>query len=98
MGLTNYNTEVYDLSTKQVVQNVGNGSGKGIGGSTLQGIMTGGLGLDFRLSDKINLNLESANRIMNSDDMDGRVSGFIYDVYNYTSIGLSYKLGANHKS
>lgn len=97
MGLTNYNTEVYDLSTKQVVQNVGNGSGKGIGGSTLQGIMTGGLGLDFRLSDKINLNLESANRIMNSDDMDGRVSGFIYDVYNYTSIGLSYKLGATTK-
>lgn len=97
IGLLNYNTEVYDLSTKQVIQKVGYGNGKGIGGRTLQGIMTGGLGLDFRLSNKINLNLESANRIMNSDAMDGRVSGFIYDVYNYTSLGITYKFGATTK-
>lgn len=97
MGMTNYNTEVYDLSTKKVVQTVGYGNGKGFGGRTLQGIMTGGLGLDFRLSSKMNLNLESANRIMNSDMMDGRVSGFKYDVYNYTSIGISFKFGNTSK-
>ena len=92
VGLTNYNTNVYDLTTKKVIQTVGHGSGKSFGGRTLQGIMAGGLGLDLRLSDNWNLNLESANRIMNSDDMDGRVSGFVYDVYNYTSLGISYKL------
>lgn len=97
IGITNYNTEVYKLGTKQVVQKVGCGSGKSFGGRTLQGIMTGGLGLDFRLSDTWNLNLETANRIMNSDDMDGRVSGFIYDVYNYTSVGISYKFGRSNK-
>lgn len=97
IGITNYNTEVYDLATKKVVQTVGYGNGKGIGGRTLQGIMTGGLGLDFRLSNKVNLNLESANRIMNSDMMDGRVSGFKYDVYNYTSFGISYKFGNTQK-
>ncbi len=93
IGITNYNTEVYDLETKEVVQKVGYGNGSGFSGRTLQGIMTGGLGLDFRLSDKWNLNLESVNRIMNSDEMDGRVSGFKYDVYNYTSIGVAYKFG-----
>ena len=98
IGLTNYNTEVYDLTTKKVVQTVGHGSGKSFGGRTLQGIMAGGLGLDLRLSDKWNLNLESANRIMNSDNMDGRVSGFIYDVYNYSSLGISYKLGSSSNS
>ncbi len=98
IGLTNYNTEVYDLTTKKVVQTVGHGSGKSFGGRTLQGIMAGGLGLDFRLSDKWNLNLESANRIMNSDNMDGRISGFVYDVYNYTSLGISYKLGSSSNS
>lgn len=97
IGITNYNTNVMDLATKQVVQKVGYGSGKGFGGRTLQGIMTGGLGLDFKLSDKWNLNLESVNRIMNSDDMDGKVSGFIYDVYNYTSVGISYKFGKSNK-
>jgi len=97
VGFTNYNTEVYDLTTKKVVQRVGHGSGKSFGGRTLQGIMAGGLGVDLRLNDNWNLNFESANRIMNSDDMDGRVSGFIYDVYNYTSLGISYKLGSSKK-
>ncbi|MFK5857263.1 MAG: hypothetical protein QM503_14120 [Bacteroidota bacterium] len=98
IGITNYNTEVKDLTTKQVVQKVGYGNGKSFGGRTLQGIMTGGLGFDFRLSDKWNVNLESANRIMNSDDLDGRTSGFIYDVYNYTSVGISYKFGMKKAS
>ena len=98
IGITNYNTKVFDLTTKEVVQEVGNGNGKSFGGRTLEGILTGGLGLDFRLSEKWNMNLETANRIMNSDEMDGRVSGFIYDVYNYTSIGLSYKFGIRNTS
>jgi len=93
IGITNYNTELKDLATKQVIKKVGYGNGKSFGGRTLQGILTGGLGFDFRLSDKWNINLESSNRIMNSDDMDGVVSSFIYDVYNYTSVGLSYKFG-----
>jgi len=93
IGITNYNTELKDLATKQVVKEIGYGNGKSFGGRTLQGILTGGLGFDFRLSDKWNINLESTNRIMNSDDMDGWVSSFKYDVYNYTSIGISYKFG-----
>ena len=92
VGLTNYNTEVKDLSTKKVVKRVGYGSGKSFGGRTLQGIITGGLGLDFRLSDKWNVNLESSNRFMNSDELDGWVNG-ANDVYNYTSVGVSYKFG-----
>jgi hypothetical protein len=98
IGITNYNTELKDLTTKQVLREVGYGNGKSFGGRTLQGILTGGLGLDFRLSDKWNINLESSNKIMNSDDMDAWVSGFIYDVYNYTSIGISYKFGVKKKS
>jgi len=93
IGITNYNTELIDLTTKQVMKKVGYGNGKSFGGRTLQGILTGGLGFDFRLSDKWNINLESTNRIMNSDDLDGWVSDFKYDVYNYTSIGISYKFG-----
>ena len=93
IGITNYNTEVKDLATKQVVKKVGYGNGKSFGGRTLQGILTGGLGFDFRLSDRWNVKLESVNRIMNSDDLDGWVSHFEYDVYNYTSIGISYKFG-----
>ncbi len=95
IGLTNFNTEVKDLQTKQVIKSVGNGSGKSFGGRTLQGMLVGGIGLDFRISNRINVNLETANRILNTDELDGRTSGFKYDVYNYTSFGISYKFGGN---
>tara|TARA_B100001971_G_C18178339_1_gene531229 strand:+ start:74 stop:676 length:603 start_codon:yes stop_codon:yes gene_type:complete len=34
---------------------------------------------------------------MNSDDMDGKISGFKYDVYNYTSVGFSFKFGKSNR-
>ncbi len=98
IGIINYNTTVYALDTKKQIASVGNGNGKGIGGRTLEGILTGGIGVDFRLSDKLSINLETANRIMNSDMMDHWVNGFPYDVYNYTSIGLSYRFGMKSRS
>lgn len=93
LGLLNYNTTLYTLDTKKKVAGVGNGNGKGIGGRTLEGIAMGGIGIDFRLSDNWSINMETANRIMNSDMQDAWVSGFPYDVYNYTSLGISYRFG-----
>lgn len=93
IGLTNYNTDVFELGTNKLIQSVGNGSGKGIGGRTLEGVLIGGLGVEFRLNDRLSINLESSNRIMNSDLLDGYVSNFKYDVYNNTNIGIAYKFG-----
>lgn len=93
IGLTSFNTELMELNTKKVIKNVGNGSGKSFGGRTLQGMLMGGIGLDFRISSRVNINLETANRILNTDELDGSTGGFKYDVYNYTSFGVSYKFG-----
>ena len=100
IGLINYDTEVKDLQTNNVIRKVGFGNGSGINGSSLDGIISGGLGLDFRLNKNLNINIETSNRIMNSDMLDGRESGFKYDVYNYTSLGISYRFGSkkNHKN
>lgn len=93
VGITNYNTELMELSTKKVIRKVGYGHGVGFGGRTMEGILVGGMGLKIRLSDKWDLNLESANRGMNSDRMDGKESGFKYDIYNYSSLGVTFKFG-----
>lgn len=93
VGITNYNSTFYNLSTGTKIGYIGFGSGSGIRGRTLEGIITGGVGVNFRINNHLVINLETANRIMNSDQMDGWVNGFKYDVYNYTSLGLSYKLG-----
>lgn len=97
LGLLNYNTYVYQLGTNKNIQTVGGGAGKSFGGRTLEGVFHGGLGFDLRINDRLSINLESANRIMNSDMLDGHISGFKYDVFNYTSVGLSYKFAFSKK-
>ena len=93
VGLTNYNSTIYTLSTNQVKRHIGFGYGSGIKGRTLEGILTGGIGINFRINSHLIVNFETANRVMNSDKMDGWVKNFKYDVYNYTSLGLSYRFG-----
>ena len=93
IGLTQYNTTVYELGTNKMLAQVGNGHGKGIGGRTLEGILTVGVGADFRVTDNLHVTLESANRGMNSDAYDHWEKGFPFDVYNYTSLGISWRFG-----
>ncbi len=93
IGLQNYNTRVYELGSNKLLQSVGEGNGKSFGGRTMEGVMLGGLGLDFRLSDRWSLNLETANRAMASDMLDAHVGGFKYDIYNVTTMGFAYKFG-----
>lgn len=93
VGITNYNTEVMELNTKKIIRKLGYGNGVGFGGRTMEGVLIGGLGLKIRLTNNWSLNMESAHRGMNSDLLDGREGGFKYDIYNYTSLGLTYRFG-----
>ncbi len=95
LGLTNFNTELKDLSTKEVIKKVGHGNGKSFAGRSLQGMAMGGLGIDLKVSNRVDLNIETANRILNTDELDGFTNQFKYDVYNYTSFGISYKFGGS---
>lgn len=96
IGLTNYNTTIYQLSTAKVIAQRGFGWGHGIDKRTLEGVALGGLGISYRVSNHLNVNIESSNHFVNSDNMDKYVGGFKYDSYNYTSIGLTIKFGGNN--
>jgi opacity protein-like surface antigen len=98
VGLINFNSTLYELSSGNLVAQGGFGNGSGINGQTLEGIVIGGFSFDFRLDDTWSLRLETANRIINSDLFDLTASGgFKYDVYNNTSIGISYTFNKNKK-
>lgn len=56
-----------------------------------EGILLVGLNIDIRLKQNIFLRVESVNTGMHSDWMDFKKSGFPYDVYNLTMIGLNYR-------
>ncbi|MCD4731852.1 MAG: SPOR domain-containing protein [Bacteroidales bacterium] len=49
-----------------------------------------GGGLDFKLADRWYLNLETALRLTNTDNLDAIESGSHNDAYYYTSLGLSF--------
>ena len=93
LGLMQYNTSVKILGTDEVIQKVGHGSGSGINGRTLQGVFMYGLGLNFNVNNNWDIQLETSNRVMDSDMLDGMTSGYPLDTYNYTSLGVSYKFG-----
>jgi len=50
-----------------------------------------GLGLDFRVSDRFLINLETALRLTTTDELDAAEKGKDNDAYYYTSLGLTYR-------
>lgn len=93
IGAINYNTTLYQYTTGNVLAKRGYGAGRGISGTTLSGILLGGLGADFRLSDKFDLRVEITNKGIDNDLLDTWKSKFRFDVYNHFTFGLVYKLG-----
>ncbi len=60
---------------------------------TTEGVLPVGLGIDFRLSDRWDINVEANYRIVDGDKMDGYVSGENTDAYVYYSAGLGWNFG-----
>ena len=52
-----------------------------------------GAGIDFRINDRWDINLETTIRWFDSDKLDGYISGEKMDAYYYTSLGLGYSFG-----
>ncbi len=58
-----------------------------------------GLGVNFRLSDRIDLGVRSSFYYLMSDELDAYVvPDSRQDMYNYTSVGLTFKLGRKERS
>lgn len=58
--------------------------------STTETMIPTGIGVDFRLSNRWDINFETTIRWFDSDKLDGYVSGEKNDAYFYTSLGLGY--------
>lgn len=92
-GVTNFNSKLYELSNENLVSSSGGGSGIGIGGMTLEPILTAGFGVDFPLTGNWMISFETTNKLLTNDLLDLTDSNFPYDVYNFTSLGLAYRFG-----
>ncbi len=93
IGALNYNTTLYQYSTGNVLAKRGYGNGRGISGTTLSGAAFGGIGADFRLSDKLDFRFEITNKGIDNDLLDTWKSKFRFDVFNHMTFGVVYKFG-----
>ncbi len=91
IGFSNWRTKVKDYHTGKLIKSSGY-TGNGPGKRTTEIVVPFGLGMNLDFNDNFGLNLESTLRPVNSDLLDAWESGFRYDFYNYTSIGLYYNL------
>ncbi len=82
IGFIDFDAQAYDLTTDQPVN-------EGYPNTT-ETTVPAGLGIDFRLSNRWDINLESTLRIIDGDKLDGYVSGENTDAFFYTSAGIGY--------
>jgi hypothetical protein len=93
LGFSNFQGETYNYLTGIVVNKFGYGSGKGINGYELDGMGTIGIGMSFKLSKAMNFTFENSMKFIQENKLNERNGTFKFDLYGYSSIGLSYKFG-----
>lgn len=91
IGFSNWASDLKDYHTGKIIKSSGY-TGKGPGKRTTEIVVPFGLGMNLDFNDNFGLNIESTLRPVNSDLLDTWQSGFKYDIYNYTSLGLYYNL------
>ncbi len=91
IGTLLYRSKLTNSSTGDIENSVGyTDSGKKSNRAFAVSFPLGG-GLDFKLSDRFFINLESAIRFTTTDDLDAADKGNYNDVFYYTSLGVTYR-------
>ena len=85
IGMIFFRSELYQISTGDMMNSYGD---KDTRETTF--VVPLGAGLDFKLSDRWYMNLESAIRFTGSDKLDAVEAGSNNDAIFYTSLGLTY--------
>lgn len=84
IGLIFYHTRLFTQQPDHLVKDSGNKT---------ESLLLIGLGIDFRINGQWSVFAESANRGLNTDYLDLYASGYPYDIYNVTVIGLKFRFG-----
>lgn len=90
IGVINFNSELFDRAIK---------GGFAINKNQYEQVGGWGLGLKYKVNDKISLNGEYTLSMINDDNLDGYFQLYSYkDVFSNFNFGLSYTLGWHKKS
>ena len=93
IGLSNFEGETINYYTGEQVNRFGYGSGKGIKGYELDGMVTVGIGMTFKISKALNFTFENSMKFIHENKLNEVNVKLPFDLYGYSSFGLSYKFG-----
>lgn len=91
IGVANWNTVLKDFVTDIQIATSGFDN-TGAKAWTPEMIYPVGMGVNIMMSQRLDLNIDAGIRMVNSDDVDARVTGNSKsDFYSYASVGLTFK-------
>jgi OOP family OmpA-OmpF porin len=98
VGISSYKTSLYDLYTDKLVGQEPYGGSYNGRSRSRELVMPVGLGAKYRINKKFDIGLESTFHFINTDKFDGVVAGNAKDVYQYTDVTFTYKIGEKTNS
>ena len=101
LGFVHFRSQLKDLRTDAVITSYGYDHLNRKTSPTVETMAPLGIGVDYRFTENLSVNLDISLRIVNTDKLDGKISNpdpFFQDMYGYTAIGLSYRFGRNSVS
>ncbi len=99
IGLCDFKTHEYTISTSTLISNYGYGDFGGSKKTTTETVIPLGIGVKYKINNQFDIGIESTINNVNTDKLDARVvTGSAKDKYGYTAITLTYKIGKNEKS
>lgn len=93
LGLSNFQGKTINYLTDETINAFGYGYGKGINGYELDGMGTVGIGLTVKLNKALDFTFENSMKFIHENKLNERNGFFHFDLYGYSSIGLSYNFG-----
>ena len=90
IGLSNSQGNTTNNITWNAVKTWGNKKGRGINGYEIEPLGTVGVGLSVKLTKELNITFENAMKFVHTNKLFERNGSIHYDLYGYSSIGLTY--------
>ncbi len=90
IGFLNYSTVLRTISSDSIISTVGFDNNGNKNDFKTEPVLNTGFNIKYKVSRQIDLVLENTWTITGTDYLDGHKGGFQYDIYSYTSIGISY--------
>jgi|GEM_PF-1922106 len=99
IGFCDFKTRQYSISTNTLLSSYGYGDGNAEKKATTETVIPLGIGIKYKISNTIDIGIESTINNVNTDKLDARiVTGSAKDKYGYTALTLTFNIGGNEKS